>query len=130
MKHCPQCNLEYEDGASRCSDCDAALVTGPRDEPIEEDHPDITLERVYVAGDPAVIPLIKSLLDDAEIEYLVKGETIQDLFGWGRLGTGVNYITGPVEFYVSNKDAFTAREILSHMADDVPEEAADEQSDP
>lgn len=123
MKHCPQCNVEYQDDASRCSDCDATLLAGP---PITETHPDVTLERVYATGDPAVIPLVKSLLDDAGIAFLAKGDAIQDLFGWGRLGTGLNYVIGPVEFFVAQEDAPSALEILGHLADSVPVESPDE----
>src|SRR6185369_1813606 len=119
-------NLEYQDDAVQCSDCEVILVSGPRSEPIKEVHPEIELERVHVAGDPATIPIIKSLLDDAEIEYLVKGEGVQDLFGWGRIGTGFNFVTGPVEFFVASANASTAREILGHLTDEVPEEAPDE----
>jgi hypothetical protein len=126
MMHCPKCNLEYQDDAVQCSDCEVTLVSGPRSEPIKEVHPEIELERVHVAGDPATIPIIKSLLDDAEIEYLVKGEGVQDLFGWGRIGTGFNFVTGPVEFFVASENASTAREILGHLTDEVPEEAPDE----
>lgn len=124
--HCPHCNLEYEEGAEHCSDCGAALVTGPPVEPAEETHPDVVLERVYATGNPALIPIVKSLLEDAEIEYLAKGETIQDLFGWGRIGAGFNYITGPVEFFVSSEDAPTAREILRPLEDGAPAEPVDE----
>jgi len=128
MMHCPRCNLEYQDDAVQCSDCEVTLVPGPRPEPLKQVHPEVELERVYVAGDPATIPIIKSLLDDAEIEYLVKGEGVQDLFGWGRIGTGFNFVTGPVEFFVASENASTAREILGHLMDEVPDEAPDEPS--
>ncbi|HEU4764977.1 MAG TPA: DUF2007 domain-containing protein [Candidatus Eisenbacteria bacterium] len=126
MKHCPKCQLEYEDDAVTCSDCGARLRKGPRDRPAETPHPDVTLERVYATGDPAVIPLVKSLLDDDEIQYLAKGETIQDLFGWGRLGSGFNYVVGPVEFFVASEDAGRARELLSRLQDRAPEDSPDE----
>jgi len=125
MKHCPRCNSEYEDDASRCVDCEAELVEGPADDPIEEVHPESDLEGVYATGNPAIIPLIKSLLTDAGIEFMVKGESIQDVIGWGRLG-GFNNIAGPVEFFVASEDALTAREILQHLDDEVPGEAPDE----
>lgn len=126
MMHCPRCNLEYQDGAAHCADCGVALVAGPPIEPAEASHPDITLERVFASGDAALIPLAKSLLDDAEIEYLAKGEGIQDLIGWGRLGTGLNYLVGPVEFYVASEDAASAREILRYLTEGGTEESPDE----
>jgi hypothetical protein len=44
------------------------------------------METVYATGDPALVALVKSLLEDAEIECFTKGDEIQDLIGWGRLG--------------------------------------------
>src|SRR2546428_12181014 len=61
--------------------------------------PEVTLEPVLRTADAGLIPLAKSLLEGEGIEYLVRGENLQDLFGAGRLG-GYNYITGPAEFLV------------------------------
>ena len=118
MKHCPECNVEYIDTAIRCSDCDVELTLGP---PTPEEHPDPKIETVYATGDPALITVVKSLLEDAEIEYFTKGYEIQDLVGIGRLG-GFNNTIGPVEFVVAAKDAPTARELLAHLGDAVPDE--------
>jgi len=118
MKHCPECNVEYIDTAIRCSDCDVELTLGP---PIQEEHPDPKIETVYATGDPALVTVAKSLLEDAGIEYFTKGDEIQDLVGGGRLG-GFNIPCGPVEFVVAAKDAPTARELLAHLDDAVPNE--------
>ena len=126
MKHCPECNVEYIDSAIRCSDCDVELTLGPPIPPIQEEHPDPKIETVYATGDPAVIALVKSLLEDAEIEYFTKGYDIQDLFGMGRLG-GFNNVIGPVEFVVAAEDAPTARELLAHLDDAVPDEPPEEE---
>jgi len=118
MKHCPECNMEYTDSALRCSDCDAMLLPGHHP---EAKHPDVTLTLVFAAGEPGLIALAKSLLDDAQIQYLAKGDDIQDLFGWGRLGTRYNYVVGPVEFFVASDDAAAAREILAALDEPLPE---------
>jgi hypothetical protein len=123
MKHCPECNVEYIDTAVRCSDCDVELALGPA---VQEEHPDPKIETVYFTGDPALIVLAKSLLEDAEIEYFTKGDEIQDLIGVGTLG-GLNYVTGPVEFVVAAKDAPTARELLAQLDDAVPDELLEEE---
>ena len=122
MKHCPECNVEYIDTAIRCSDCDLELTLGPA---IQEEHPDPKIEAVYATGDPALVALVKSLLEDAEIEYFTKGYEIQDLVGIGRLG-GLNYVIGPVEFEVAAEDAPTARELLAHLDDSVPDKLPEE----
>ena len=125
MKHCPECNVDYIDTAIRCSDCDVELILGPPIPPIQEEHPDPKIKTVYVTGDPALVVLVKSLFEDAKIEYFTRGDEIQDLFGMGRLG-GLNIICGPVEFVVAAKDAPTARELLTHLDDAVPDELPEE----
>ena len=126
MKHCPECNVEYHDTAIRCSDCDVELTLGPPIPPIQEEHPDPKIETVYATGDPALVTMVKSLLESAEIEYFTKGYEIQDLVGIGRLG-GLNYVIGPVEFVVAAKDAPTARELLAHLDDAVSDELPEEE---
>ena len=49
------------------------------------------------------------------IEYLVRFEGLQDLFGLGRWGTGFNLIVGPAEFWVRADDADHARERLEGL---------------
>ena len=126
MKHCPECNVEYIDTAIRCSDCDVELALGPPIPSIPEEHPDPKIETVYATGDPALITVVKSLLEDAEIEYFTKGYEIQDMIGIGGLG-GLNYVIGPVEFVVAAKDAPTARGLLAHLDDAVPDELPEEE---
>jgi hypothetical protein len=123
MKHCPECNVEYIDTAIRCSDCDVELTLGP---PIQEEHPDPMIETVYATGDSALVALVKSLLEDAGIEYFTKGYEIQDLIGIGSIG-GLNYLTGPVEFGVAAEDAPTARQLLAHLDDAVPNALPEEE---
>ena len=76
----------------------------------ESDEPVTVLE----TGDPALLAVAKSLLEDANIPFFAKGEGIQDLFGAGRLG-GFNPITGPVELQVSADDAAEARSVLIEL---------------
>ncbi|HEX7151914.1 MAG TPA: DUF2007 domain-containing protein [Thermoanaerobaculia bacterium] len=74
-------------------------------------EPNVELVKVYECGNAALVPLLKSVLDDADIEYMVKGEEIQDLIGAGRFG-GSNYLIGPVEFWVREDAATEARAVL------------------
>jgi hypothetical protein len=127
MKHCPNpaCGgiekfnavSEFNDTATVCSDCRTALVDGPAPRPEDlggrpEPEPDLELVPIIVARDEAQLILIESVLGQAKIRYLAKGEQIQDLFGFGRL-VAVNPITGPVEIYVAADDAAEARRILA-----------------
>ncbi len=106
--YCPQCGAEYRPGFSRCADCDVDLVTElPR-----RSDPKLELVKVFETGNAALIPLIESLLHEAEIEFLTKGENLQDLFGIGRVGTGFNTVLGPVQFWVRQEDEEMARRLL------------------
>jgi hypothetical protein len=90
--------------------------------------PEVTLEPVLRTADAGLIPLAKSLLEGERIEYFVRGENLQDLFGAGRLG-GYNYVTGPVEFWVRAEDADRARTLLDGLDAPSPEIAADPNDD-
>ena len=115
MKHCPECNVEYIDTAIRCSDCDVELTLGPPIPEIPEEHPDPGVETVYTAEDPVLVARVESLLEEAGIEYFIK-----------RPGGG--YITFPLlGFVVAAKDAPTARELLAHLDDAVPDEPPEEE---
>ena len=85
--------------------------------------PEAMLETVWRTADAGLVPLVKSLLEGEGIEYLVRGENIQDLFGAGRLG-GNNYITGPAEFLVHAHNAERARTLLEGLDALPPEPTA------
>jgi hypothetical protein len=109
---CPQCGGEYREGYTHCANCDAGLIEPP---PPPALPPIESLVKVYETGNAAVIPVLESVFQDAGIEYLAKGEGIQDLFGWGRFGTNLNYVVGPVEFYVNEEDAGEALELVQTL---------------
>ncbi len=77
-------------------------------------HSDM-LVTILRTGDPGLLSIAKSLLADAGIESLAKGEGVQYLFGLGRIGAGYNVITGPVELQVMRKDEEAAIETLEEL---------------
>jgi hypothetical protein len=83
------------------------------------------LVTVYKTGHHGTIAVIKSILDEAGIEYFAKGETVQDFIGVGVFGTGYNTLTGPVEIQVLEENAEYAKELLKNI-EDAPEENTDE----
>ncbi|KKM11226.1 hypothetical protein SY88_09815 [Clostridiales bacterium PH28_bin88] len=111
---CPSCKYEYVDGVKECPDCKVALIEDletekkPRLEYVE-------LVTVLATGDPALIAIAKSILECAGIKYFAKGERLQDLFGYGRLGPGFNPLTGPVEIQVARDDEEAARDLLKGL---------------
>lgn len=72
---------------------------------------------VFETGNEAIVAVVKSILDEAQIRYLVEGEGVQDLFGVGVIGTGFNPITGPVVFKVMPEDEAYASELLKDVKD-------------
>jgi hypothetical protein len=61
------------------------------------------------------LALARCILDDAGIAYVVRNELVQSLWGWGLLGVGYNFITGPVEILVSRENLGVARELLAQL---------------
>jgi hypothetical protein len=84
------------------------------------------LVTVFKTGHHGTIAVIKSILDEAGVEFNVKGEGIQDLIGAGIFGVGYNPITGPVEFQVLEENEEYARELLKDVSDNPPESETDE----
>ncbi len=76
---------------------------------------------VLTTGDAAVLAVAKSLLEAAGIEYFAKGERVQDLFAWGRVGTGFSPVTGPVQLQVAADCAAEAAELLHDLAERRPD---------
>ena len=124
---CPKCNSEYVPGYTFCSDCQVALVGAvPEPEPKArkrlrraKSH-DLTAEplnlvTVLASGDPVLMGIIKSLLQSAEIPFIVKGEGLGDVLGLGRAGSGYNPITGPMELQVRAEDAEDVRLLLADV---------------
>jgi len=126
---CPKCHAEYIAGFTRCADCDVPLVEElpqrPKRvrEPLPPDPPRPTgphsdhleLVTVLASGDPGLMAIAKSLLQSAEIPFVVQGEGVQDLLGVGRIGSGFNLVTGPARLQVAADDAADARELLADL---------------
>ncbi len=115
--YCPKCRAEYVPGCTRCSDCMVPLVEQLPPEPKLGRRSGLPapLVTVLATGDPGLMAIAKSLLQSAEIPFMVQGEGIQDLFGAGCFGTGFNLITGPAKLQVAAGDADEARELLADL---------------
>ena len=110
---CPQCQSEYREGFTRCSDCDVELVPALPD---EGHDPDSVLVQVLSTSDATIVAIVKSLFDEAGIEFVTRNEALQDMLGGGRLG-GMNLVLGPVEFWVREDRESAAREIVTQATD-------------
>ena len=110
---CPACGQNVSDSDSSCPSCGVTLSPAAPGPPSD---PDIELVSVLRTGDPAELAVVTSLLDSEEIDYFVRGDRTQDLFGAGRVGMGFNLVTGPAEIIVRAEDAARARSLLNNGA--------------
>ena len=128
--YCPECGIEYRDGVTVCTDCAVPLAPEPPPAPPEPTAEWVELETVLETSEPTRIAVARSLLEAEGIRCYARGDLLQELLGWGRLPTGTNLITGPVQLQVSPERAEEARELLAATADTMvesdPEEPADE----
>ena len=74
----------------------------------------------------ALLPLAKSLLEQAGLQYFVKGENAQSLFALGQLGTGYNLVAGPPVLMVEAARVQEARELLEPLLREAVLEPRDE----
>lgn len=59
---------------------------------------------VMTVGNPGLLAVVKSVLDDSKIPYRTRGEGFQNL-----------YAAGPVEIQVFEEDAERARKLLANF---------------
>ncbi|CAN5551192.1 hypothetical protein BH10BAC5_BH10BAC5_09450 [soil metagenome] len=70
---------------------------------------------VFNSGNEAIIALAKSMLDEANIRYNVKGEGVENLIGLGVIGTGFNSATGEIIIEVLETDEQQAKLLLKGL---------------
>ena len=106
---CPECRAEYREGFTQCSDCQVPLVQDLPSAP--EPQPHLTLVTVLETIDRNLLIVAKSVLDDAEMDYVVEGESITDPLGavtlYGR--------KRPTRLQVAEKDEQASRDLLSSL---------------
>jgi hypothetical protein len=96
---CPNCRTEYKEGITVCADCGAELVA--------ELLPEVSeVVTVFETRDLALVALAKSILDEAAITYVAKGELPMEQLA-----------VGPVEIQVERQDAETAHGLLDDLED-------------
>jgi hypothetical protein len=108
---CPVCGDEYRPGFTRCADCDVELTDAPPLR-IEAAEP-FELVTVLETGDQSQVAVAKSMLASAGIPCIARNETLQNLFGWGSIGTGYNVAMGPIRLQVLREDEEIAKGLLS-----------------
>ena len=120
---CPQCSEEFPWHVMICPTCNVETVDRL---PGRDPTPDVELVSVLTTSDPALIAVAQSLLDGEQIDYFVRGDGLQDLFGAGRIA-GFNFALGAAQFVVRAEDAERARELLQGLTTSNP--ASDESAE-
>lgn len=83
--YCPECRAEYRDEIESCPDCEVQLVAA-----LAPGDPDADLVPVFETADVSLLPVVTSLLDSAEIPYVVQGEEALSVLPVGRWGAGIS----------------------------------------
>ena len=93
----------------------------------DQDHPDLSLETVFATSQADLVPVIKSLLEAAEIPYVTDGEAMMNLFPSDLLGPTLHRARGELRFQVASERAEEARDLLAQHSDvPYPEELVEE----
>lgn len=112
--YCPKCGAEYRKDFTRCEECDVKLTAEPGERGGEEKgHEMEESVTVLETSDLSLIPVVKSLLDSADIPYHVKGEGLMNLFPSEALGALLHSSAGEVIIRVPKSRADEARELLT-----------------
>ncbi len=114
---CPSCGAEYKPEVSECATCEVPLVAERRAEP---EHPDVKLVEVFRTTNAAVLPVVKSLIDSAGIEYFVQGEEALGLLPVGPMGAVVSRATLAAIVHVKEEDAESVKEMLGGLTEGEP----------
>ena len=124
---CPECGAEYRPGYTECAECRVHLVatlpegwtpTGPvRPAPT----PNVKLVPIFKTTDVTLLPIVRSLLDSAEVRYSVQGEEALGLLPVGAMGSHVSRASLGATIYVAELDAEWVKHLLSEIETDFPD---------
>jgi len=114
---CPRCGSEFRPEHTRCVECDVDLVAELDN---KETGDEGELVSVLQSGDAALLPLLKSVLDAAEIPYIVQGDEAAGLFP---LPGGAPIFSRPAfaaNLLVPREREAEARELIASIRDSEP----------
>ncbi len=98
---CPQCGVEIKEGLERCGGCGLDLAESPPGAWV----------KVFETSQADLIPVIRSLLEAAEIPYVTDGGAMMNLYPSNFLG-GVFRSSAEIKFRVPASRAEEARALL------------------
>ena len=104
--YCPKCVKNINTTEVRCPNCNELLI------PNKEEKLDFV--KIFESSDLGLTAIIKSILINADIKYLVRGEHMQSILG-GQFSFAFGADIGKVEFFVHNNDEEVATELLTEL---------------
>ena len=110
---CPDCGAEYRPEFTECAECGVRLVDALPAE--ERPDPDSKTVPVFRTSDAMLLPIVKSLLESAGIEYFVQGEEALGLLPVGAMGSSVARASVGAIIHVFDRDAAIVRELLTEV---------------
>jgi hypothetical protein len=93
---------EYREGITQCQDCGSTLVEA------RPESQAVAYERfvpVFEIPGAGLLPFVESLLQSSGMRFFVKG-----------IGSGFDFVSGPVKVYVEPDRADEARELLADVS--------------
>ena len=112
---CPDCGAEYRPEFTECAECGVSLVNALPAE--ERPDPDSKTVPVFRTSDAMLLPIVKSLLESAGIEYFVQGEEALGLLPVGAMGSSVARASVGAIIHVFDRDAAIVRELLTEVGE-------------
>ncbi len=106
--YCPKCDKLIETIVEHCPHCNALLL------PNKPEDKQSDFVKVFESADLGLTAIIKSILINADIEYLVQGEHMQSILG-GQFSFAFGADIGKVEFFVNKDDEDVAFELLTEL---------------
>ncbi len=106
--YCPKCDEIIDTKKSQCPLCDTVLFSSKP----ENEASDYV--KVFESSDLGLTAIIKSILINADIEYIVRGEHMQSILG-GQFSFAFGADIGKVEFFIHKDDEKVAIELLTEL---------------
>ena len=106
--YCPKCEKLFNTNEEHCLHCNALLLPNKPEDTVSD------FVKVFESSDLGLTAIIKSILINADINYLVQGEHMQSILG-GQFSFAFGADIGKVEFFVIKDDEEVAVELLKEI---------------
>ncbi len=106
--YCSECDKFIDTNKKHCPHCNTLLL------PNKPDSDQLDYVKVFESSELGLTAIIKSILINADIEYLVRGEHMQSILG-GQFSFAFGANIGKVEFFVHENDKEVVVELLKKL---------------